>query len=48
LYLMDDLIEREKVNVKTLDFERVSVNDFWTKHAYARESKWLNKNNTDV
>ena len=40
-----------RVNVKTVNFERASDNDFWPKHVYAREwlskPKWLNKNNTD-
>ena len=40
-----------RVNVKSADFERVSDNEFWPKHVYAREwlskAKWLNKNNTD-
>ena len=41
-----------RVNVKLADFERVSDNEFWPKHVYAREwvskAKWLNKNNTDA
>ena len=41
-----------RVNVKSADFERVSDNEFWPKHVYAREwlskAKWLNKNNTDA
>ena len=41
-----------RVNVKSADFERVSDNEFWAKHVYAREwlskAKWLNKSNTDA